>query len=184
MEKLNYLNSLIKKETSRIELLKAIELKDNIFDKIMDSKLNDIEIIYFSSNPYLTEKNINRLFDFKIENANINLLKNSNCPVNKLYNFLSLNDKIYNIAIAHNENHNYELFKKLFRLNDFDVDITLSFNNSTPSDILKKLYLKDKYEINFGLSCNRKTPKEILKVLFEDIQYSSNISNIINTDDF
>jgi len=129
MKQINYLDSLIKNKTSRIEILKYIELEDNMFDKILDSKLTKIEIIYFSTNPHLSQQNINKLFNLKIDNVNINLLRNSNCPEGEIENFITLNDKIYNIAMAHNPSLQKKHIIKLLEFNDKDVTMSLKFNN-------------------------------------------------------
>jgi len=129
MKTFNYLQSLINEETSRIEVLKYIELKNDMFDKILDSGLTNIEIIYFSSNLSLNKNNINKLFDLEMENANINLLRNDNCPEERLDEFIALKDKIYNIAIAHNRSLSKINIEKLLKLNDTDVNISLQFNN-------------------------------------------------------
>jgi len=129
MKTFNYLQSLINEETTRIEVLKYIELKNDMFDKILDSGLTNIEIIYFSSNLSLNKNNINKLFDLEMENANINLLRNDNCPEERLDEFIALKDKIYNIAIAHNRSLSKINIEKLLKLNDTDVNISLQFNN-------------------------------------------------------
>ena len=129
MKKLNYLDSLINTETSRVELLKTVVLTDDIFIKIINSNLSNVEITYFSSNISLNQKNIDKLFDLNIENANINLLKHSHCSEDKLCSFLTLNDKIYNIAIAHNLNLKQSHINTLLKFNDKDVTMSLEFNN-------------------------------------------------------
>lgn len=158
-------------------LLKSIKLDDNIFTKLYNLKLSDVEYIYFCSNPTLKEKQIDILFEKEIENANINLLKNKNCSLYFIEKFLKLNDKIYNITIAHNEKLNDDIFAQLSALNDFDVDIALSFNPSTPKTILKELYKKNQETLNTGLSQNKNTPIDILMQLQIDNKYSANVSN-------
>lgn len=129
MKQINYLDSLVKNKTSRIEVLKHIELKKDMFDKILDSELTNVEIIYFSSNPSLSQQNINKLFDFEIENVNINLLRNDNCTEERLNEFIALKDKIYNISIAHNKSLNRISIQKLIEFKDEDVTMSLKFNN-------------------------------------------------------
>jgi len=99
------------------------------FDKIKKAVLSDIEYIYLSSNPTLSQSQIKYLFLKNIDNVNINLLRNSNCPQIKIVEFIQLNDKIYNIAIAHNPSINQEIIQKLIDFNDKDVNMSLEFNN-------------------------------------------------------
>ena len=74
--------------------LKSIKLSDEIFDKIITSSLSDIEHIHLSSNPTLNENQFRYLFFKNIDNVNINLLRNENCPSDKIIEFMELNDKI------------------------------------------------------------------------------------------
>lgn len=112
------------------QLLKTINLNDTLFKEITAKKLSEIEYIYLSSNPSLNQNQINFLFMQNIDNVNINLLRNKNCPRNKIEEFLTLNDKIYNIAIAHNEALDIEIYDKLLLLDDIDVTSSLEYIQS------------------------------------------------------
>ena len=171
------INKIMEDIELKIVLLKNIELTNDIFEKLLSSKLNDIEYIHLSSNLSLKENQIDFLFDKNIDSININLLKNKNCPIDKIESFLSLNDKIFNITIAHNENLNNNSFEVLEKLNDFDVDITLSINSSTPKSILINLHKKNNHNINLELSQNKNTPINILMQLQVDNRYTTYVSN-------
>lgn len=99
------------------------------FDKIKKVILSDIEYIYLSSNPTLSKSQIEYLFLKNIDSVNINLLRNRNCPQGKVLKFIQLNDKIYNIAIAHNLSISKDVIKMLTLFNDSDVNVSLKFNN-------------------------------------------------------
>ena len=109
--------------------LKEVKLNENNFSSIL-KKANKIDLIYLSFNKTLSLNMINILFEKNIENVNINLLKNSLCPILQINKFLELNDKIYNITIAHNENLLEETYKRLISLNDIDVNISLEFTKN------------------------------------------------------
>ncbi len=125
--------------------LKELVLNDEIFSGILKEAKN-IDLIYLSFNLTLTKNMINVLFEKNIENANVNLLKNSLCSHLKIREFLLLKDKIYNICIAHNENLHTSVYEELFLLNDYDVNISLFFNNSIPKEL--KLLLDSKLKLD------------------------------------
>lgn len=108
--------------------LKLTKLSDEIFNNIITSSLSDIEYIHLSSNQTLNDKQIRYLFFKNIDNVNINLLRNDNCPSDKIIEFIKLNDKIYNIAIAHNKTLSKRFIKKLLQFDDPDVTMSLAFN--------------------------------------------------------
>ena len=112
------------------QLLKTLNLNDILFKEITAKTLSDIEYIYLSSNQSLNQNQINFLFMQNIDNVNINLLRNKNCPKNKIEEFLTLNDKIYNIAISHNEDLDIKIYDKLLSLNDIDVTTSLEYAQS------------------------------------------------------
>ena len=119
---------------------------------------------------------VNKIFEKKIDNANINLLKNKNCPKDKIEEFLKLQDKIYNISIAHNTNLPTQLYLYLFSLDDYDVNLSLAQNTTTPKEVLKSLAaLNDKF-INETLCANISTPINILL----QYQYDGGLKNIIS----
>ena len=109
--------------------LKEIVLNNIIFKKLIDSVLTEVDYIYLSSNENLTNKQIKYLFTLKIDNVNINLLRNSNCPSSEIDKFIDLEDKIYNIAIAHNVNITKKQIVKLVAINDENVNMSLKFMN-------------------------------------------------------
>ena len=161
----------------RKEYLKHTKLDTQSFTQIINSNLEDIDIIYLSSNNSLTTEQITILFKKDIENANINLLKNPNCSLENINQFLEKKDKIYNIAIASNEALAINIFDTLLKTNDFDVIIAIAFNNSTPKTILQNLYEKNNEQINTALSQNINTPIKILMLLQVDNKYHSYVSN-------
>jgi len=178
----NFDNELIeeflKDETLRKELLKVVDLNDELFERIYKD-LDDISIIYLSSNPSLNINMIESIFSKNIDNANINLLKNKNCSNDKIEDFFNKNDKVYNISIAHNESISKEQFEKLYALEDFDVNISLASNISSPKDILTSLSkLQDKY-INETLCANISTPINVLL----QYQYDGGLKPIISNND-
>ncbi|BFU77363.1 hypothetical protein ALC152_05780 [Arcobacter sp. 15-2] len=111
------------------EKLKSILLTNEIFIQIINSSLSDIEYIYLSGNPHLTQSQIDYLFLQNIDSVNINLLRNENCSKTKIEKFINLDDKIYNIAIAHNRTISQDIIAKLMAFNDADVKHSLKFNN-------------------------------------------------------
>jgi len=102
---------------------------DREFDSIIKLVLSDIEYFYLSSNPHLTESQIDWLFLQDIDSVNINLLRNKNCSKTKIEKFINLDDKIYNIAIAHNRTISQDIITKLIAFNDTDVKCSLKLNN-------------------------------------------------------
>lgn len=114
----------MKQNFSKNELKKQI-LSQNIFDDII-LKAEKLDLIYLSFNATLNEKMILKLFTYHIDNININLLRNKYCPSQKIEEFFLLNDKIYNISIAHNKNISKIIYKRLKNLNDEDINISLS----------------------------------------------------------
>ena len=178
----NFDNELIeeflKDETLRKELLKVVDLNDELFERIYKD-LDDVSIIYLSSNSSLNINMIESIFSKNIDNANINLLKNKNCSNDKIEDFFNKNDKVYNISIAHNESISKEQFEKLYALEDFDVNISLASNISSPKDILTSLSkLQDKY-INETLCANTSTPINVLL----QYQYDGGLKPIISNND-
>jgi hypothetical protein len=109
--------------------LKSMILLDTTFQEIINSNLSKIDYLYLSSNPTLNKEQIQYLFLQQIGNVNINLLRNINCPDMEIENFITLDDKIYNIAIAHNPNLKQMYINKLLKFNDKDVLMSLEFNN-------------------------------------------------------
>ena len=93
--------------------LKSMILLDTTFQEIINSNLSKIDYLYLSSNPTLNKEQIQYLFLQQIGNVNINLLRNINCPDMEIENFITLDDKIYNIAIAHNPNLKQMYINKL-----------------------------------------------------------------------
>lgn len=140
-------------------------------EKILDKKefdklclgLDEVSYIKLASDLSLTEEMINTIFDKKIANANINLLKNPKCPKRKLDFYIKEDDKVFNIAMAHNENLDEHQFNKLFHHRDLDVNISLAQNINTPREILKQLVLLNNIFINQSLCTNINTPLNILK---------------------
>jgi len=171
------IDSIIQDTNLKSTFLKSITLTDEIFEKIISSSLTKLDYFSLSLNNTLTTAQIEKLFEKNIDNVNINLLKNENCPLKKIEEFLLLKDKIYNITIAHNNNLTEELYQKLFSLDDFDVDLSLCFNHATPPSIIQKLYNKQNDSFNEAISQNQNTPINILMQLQIDSRYHSGVSN-------
>lgn len=110
------------------QTLSTTKFNDLEFEDLVNITLSDAQYTYLSSNPFLSLKQIKYLFLKNIDNVNINLLRNKNCPEDKINDFLTHNDKIYNIAIAHNPSINKEIIQKLITFNDNDVNMSLEFN--------------------------------------------------------
>lgn len=158
----------IKDEREKKEYLKTTVLDDTTFNEFYNS-LEDVELIYLSLNASLTQEMINQLFEKSIDNININLLKNKVCPKEKIEHYLTLNDKFYNIALAHNESLSLAQFYKLLRHLDLDVNISLAFNVATPKEVLKELALLNNRLIDEALCSHANTPLEVLqKFLYDD----------------
>jgi hypothetical protein len=174
----SFIDDFMKNETLKKAFLKNAILNDELFKKLFES-LDDVSIIYLSSNNSLGESMIKKLFEKNIDNANINLLKNSSCPKDKIEAFLKMQDKIYNISIAHNKALPTQLYLYLFSLDDYDVNLSLAHNITTPKEVLKNLAaLNDKY-INETLCANISTPINILL----QYQYDGGLKNIISNND-
>jgi len=122
--------SLMNESQKRKNYFKSTILVGKTFEKIIAMNLSDLEYVYLSSNPSLSSILIEKLFEKNIDNVNINLLRHTNCPQNKLNEFLALNDKIYNIAIAHNQALSDFMYKKLLALDDIDVNLSLEYTQS------------------------------------------------------
>ena len=174
----SFIDDVLNNYTLKKELLKKAILDDKLFYKFFEN-IDDVSIIYLSSNDTLNEEMINKLFEKNIDNANINLLKNKNCPKDKIEEFLKLQDKIYNISIAHNTTLPTQLYLYLFSLDDYDVNLSLAQNTTTPKEVLKSLAaLNDKF-INETLCANISTPINILL----QYQYDGGLKNIISNND-
>ena len=174
----SFIDDFMKNDTLKKAFLKNAILNDELFE-ILFENLDDVSIIYLSSNETLNEEMINKIFEKKIDNANINLLINKNCPKDKIEEFLKLQDKIYNISIAHNTNLPTQLYLYLFSLDDYDVNLSLAQNTTTPKEVLKSLAaLNDKF-INETLCANISTPINILL----QYQYDGGLKNIISNND-
>lgn len=159
------------------DILLYSDLEDDIFEYFCSLNLETVEIIVLSQNDTLKADQIGTLFSFDVENANINLLKHPNCDIKQIEQFLKRDDKVYNIAIAHNTNLNNMIFKALLNKADLDINITLAYNLKTPKDIIKSLYEKNDYMINSALSTNEATPINILMQLQLDNRLTTNVSN-------
>ena len=168
----------LKDEFLKKELLKVVKLNSDLFKNIYKD-LDEISIIYLSSNKTLDSEMIDEIFLKNIDNANINLLKNSNCKSPKIDEFLEKKDKIYNIAIAHNESLTIEQYQVLYELNDYDVNISLASNTSSPQDILQNLSLLEDKFINETLCANTNTPINVLL----QYQYDGGLKPIISNND-
>ncbi len=161
----------------RDDILRNIKLDSELFAKLMQKELSDVELIYLSSNDSLDSSMVEELFKKDIENIKINLLKSANISFKKIEEYMNKKDKIYNITIAHNEALMEKHFESLAQLNDLDVDITLAGNKNTPSKILEGLFTKSDFMINLALSTNTATPINILMQLQLDNRLHTNVSD-------
>ncbi|MEA3353462.1 MAG: hypothetical protein U9Q33_06585 [Campylobacterota bacterium] len=171
------LKDALKDEDLKNKALKYIPLSNERFDTLVSQELTPVQIVYLSSNNTLNKEQITYLTKLNIENANINLLKNSECPKEIIEKFFHMNDLVYNIAISHNENLEAKKYQTLYELEDLNIDISLGYNTSTPQEILKKLYEKDDENINLSLAQNTNTPINILMQIQIDSRYNSLVSN-------
>lgn len=147
-------------------------IQNTILDAVIFSEflncLNDVELIYLSLNKSLTTAMIKQLLKKSLDNVSINLLKNRRCPLTQIDTFLARNDKVFNIAIAHNQSLSNTQYHRLFHLMDLDVNISLAFNPSCPKEIIKELSLLHNTMINQALCSNPNTPLEVLQQFLYD----------------
>jgi len=111
-------------------MLSTKKFNDFEFEELITSSLSDLQYIYLSSNPFLSQQHIEYLFLQNIDAVNINLLRNKNCSKNRINEFLTFKDKIYNIAIAHNQCIDINMIQQLLDFDDKDVTMSLKLNNS------------------------------------------------------
>jgi len=155
--------------------IENILIKDKkVFEEIC-LKLDEVGYVKLASNTSLTEEMINIIFEKNIPNANINLLRNSKCPKIKLDFYIKEDDKVYNIAMAHNENLDEHQFNKLYHHRDFDVNISLAQNINTPIKILKQLVILNNKYINEALCTNVNIPINTLR----QFQYDEQLKPIL-----
>jgi hypothetical protein len=171
------LKEVLDDENLKINVLRNFPLDDKLFEMLMGYSLSDPHLAYLSSNTSLTQEHIEKLFEFNIDNVNINLLRNPLCKRSRLEEFFKKNDLVYNIAIAHNPSLDGILFEKLFETGDINTDLALAQNKNTPKQIIKKLYQKNLHEINLCLASNEASPINILMQLQVDSRYNSAVSN-------
>jgi hypothetical protein len=100
-----------------------------------------------------------------IDNSIIALLKHNNISKELILKYLKLNDKIYNIAIAHNIKLDENIYEELFALNDNDVNISLAQNISVSSKVLQELHKYKNRSIDMMLCENTATPINVLMQL-------------------
>ena len=145
--------------------LKYFAFDDNTFDKLLQKDLNDIDIINLSFNKSLTKDMIDIIENKNIDNSIIALLKHDNISENLVSKYLKMNDKIYNIAIAHNIKLNENIYEELFALNDNDVNISMAQNTSVSTKILQELHKYKNRNIDMMLCENTATPINVLMQL-------------------
>ena len=162
---LDDINEVLEDKNIKKEFLKNYELRDDIFNTLMKLSLDDIDIIYLSSNIYLSSKMIDILVGKNIENSVIALLKHNNISLDIVNKYLSKNDKIYNIAIAHNIKLNQEQYKELFNLNDLDIHISLASNEALEDKLLRQLYDLNDRMVHKTLCLNISSPINVLMQL-------------------
>lgn len=172
------LDTLLDDLKYRKEILKSFELDLQTFEKFFDI-LNDVELVYLSSNQYLTEYMIEKLYSKNIHNVNINLAKNSKTPEKIINEIFSLDDKIYNIAIAHNESLKKDYYYNLYRKEDYDVRIALAYNKSLPNEVYIKLSTLNDRNINEALCGNESTPISILM----QFQFDGGLKTILSNNE-
>jgi len=164
----NSIDEVLKNEDIKVEFLKKFKITNNIFEKLIKSKLTNIDIIYLSSNIYLSTSNLNKLEEYNIDNSIINILKHENVDLKIVDKYLKLNDKVFNITMAHNKVLNSSHYKYLYDLNDLDVNISLASNDKVEIKILEDLYIVNNKMINQCLCLNISTPIEVLIKLREN----------------
>ena len=154
------------------ELEKKVYLKEIILDEAnfceLFSSLNNIEVTYLSLNKTLSTAMIDRLFEKNLDHVNINLLKNQECAQEKIEYFLKINDKIYNISMAHNISLKKSHFSKPLEPFDIDINISLAYNSKIPKEIIKELALLNNEFINEALCSNPNTSIDVLQQFLYD----------------
>jgi len=162
------------------DFLKDYKVNQNIFNELINSNLSKVDIIYLSSNKYLNTSQLNRLEEYEIDNSIINILKHDNVDLKIIDKYLKLNDKVYNITLAHSKVLTSTQYKYLCDLNDFDVFISLSSNDKVNIKILEDLYKLNNQVINQCLCLNISTPIEILIFLESQEEFKTILLKNIN----
>ena len=162
---LGEVKDILEDEYIKKEFLKYYHFNEKLFSEIIDYKLNNIDIINLSFNKYLTTNMIDTLESKNIDNAIIVLLKHDNISSELINKYLKFNDKIYNIAIAHNIKLRDEQYQELFALNDLDINISIAQNINMNINILKELHKYKNKNIDMMLCENTSTPINILMQL-------------------
>jgi len=145
--------------------LKYYFFDDKLFSEVLSLLTTDTQKIYLSMNNFLTENMLSDIEGLNITNATINILKNKLISSDIKVKYFKLDDKIYNISLAHNENLTKDEFYILWDKNDLDINISLASNISTPKEILQKLYDTNQRFIHTVLCNNISTPIQILMQL-------------------
>ncbi len=162
---LDNLDDVLEDETIKEIFLKYYNFDTDTFNNLIKKDLNDIDIVHLSYNQSLDSSMINILEKYNIDNSIIALLKHDNISNELIKKYLKIDDKIYNIAIAHNTKLTKEQYQELYDKNDLDVDISLASNTSVDAKILEDLYNKKNDMINKALCLNISTPINILMQL-------------------
>ena len=145
--------------------LKYYPFDEMLFEELKEETLSSSDIVYFSSNEFLSLDMILYIEKQNNENAIINILKNELLSDELKNKYIKMNDKVYNIAMAHNTTLSELHFNTLHSLNDLDVNISLASNTNTPKSIIKELYDTKNRFIQTTLCLNTSTPIQILMQL-------------------
>ena len=162
---LDSLDDILEDEKIKKVFLKYYSFDEQKFDELLKRHLSDIDIINFSHNKSLISNMINNLELKNIDNAIIVLLKHDNISESLIIKYLKINDKIYNISIAHNTKLEDNLYEDLFSLNDNDVNISLAQNIGVSAKILQELHKYKDRNIDMMLCENISTPINVLMQL-------------------
>ena len=162
---LDNLDDVLQDEQIKKVFLKYYNFDEKTFNELLDKNLNDIDIINLSYNISLNTSMIDILEKYNIDNSIIALLKHDNISNKLIKKYLKIDDKIYNIAIAHNTKLTKDQYQELYDKNDLDVNISLAQNISVNSKILQELHKYKNKSIDMMLCENISTPINILMQL-------------------
>ncbi|MEA1914608.1 MAG: hypothetical protein U9N30_04745, partial [Campylobacterota bacterium] len=141
---------------------------DTLFELLMEKISSDMEWIYVSKNSTLSTQMLQKIEEHNIPNATVNVLRHNRVDSNTVNKYLTLRDKIFNIALGHNEALSADQFQILYDTEDYDVHLSLASNTQTPKSIIVKLFTQQDFNIGHCLASNTATPLPFLLQLMLD----------------
>lgn len=172
----NYIFDDFTKEKFQKEILQFHPINEKNFESISNVLTQEIQWIYLSTNSSLDTQMLDFILEKNIDNATINVLKNSNVSKKAIQKYLKMNDKVFNIALAHNSSLSQEQYRLLLNLNDMDINVSLASNDKVPQEILKELFQVDNHFLHECLASNINTPFEILMQLMLDTSHKMKVT--------